>query len=208
MTKKEAIESIKNATKAIALFFTNEETKVEEFVADKVKDSSALVEVDGDVAVGSKVTVSSSTGSIPAPDDTYELADGSKFKTKGGEISEVIAEAETSDEDFSEAEKVEEKPEEAEVEKVEEVTVDEKAVEIEALKAKITELESEFSKIKEAFATKEDLKTLGENFNKIESAFDVLADTPAEFSKVDKSIELKEDKENKLKALASIFNNK
>jgi len=231
MTKKEAIESIKAATKAIGLLFTSDEKK---FEAVKVKDGSQDVSVEGEYTKGTKVSVSSSTGSISAPDGNYTLSNGKKFATKGGVISEVMDDDSDSDEDFSseskEAETVEEvKAEDVksdEVKSVEEVKSDEevksveevkpeaedKAVEpsteIIALTDKVKELEEAFKLIKEAFATKDDMKSLGEKFSLIKEAFEVLSDTPAEFSKVDISVLAKEDKAKRLEALAGLMGKK
>ncbi len=217
MTKKEAIESIKNATKAIGLLFYEDE----KFAAVKVKDGSQDVSVEGDFVKGTKVSVSSSTGSIAAPDGNYTLANGKKFSTKGGVISEVMADDDNdSDEDFSkegetesEAKPEEAKPDEAEAPKESVITEVEKVVEeapaiiseVENIVNEIKELRNEFAALKEAFATKEDMKVLGENFTAIKSAFEVLSDTPAEFSKVDKSFLAKEEKAKKLEALAGLM---
>ena len=212
MTKKEAIESIKNATKAISLLFGSEE-KAFEFV--KVKDGSQDVSIEGEYAKGTKVSVSSSTGSIPAPDGKYTLSNGKAFSTKGGVINEVMAdENDDSKEDFSDEAKVEDPEIKAKVEDIEikaesEAKVEDEAkienTEVKELTEKVKELEEAFKANKEAFATKEDFKSLGENFNAIQSAFEILSDTPAEFSKVDKSVLAKEDKAKRLEALAGLM---
>lgn len=217
MTKKEAIESIKNATKAIGLLFGSDE----KFAAVKVKDGSQDVSIEGEYAKGTKVSVSSSTGSIPAPDGNYTLSNGKKFSTKGGVINEVMADDNNdSSEDFSKetepGAEVEAKVENADVEakaknKIEEteakteVEAKVENTEVKALTEKVNELEEAFRAIKEAFATKEDFKSLGENFKAIQSAFEILSDTPAEFSKVDNSVLAKEDKAKRLEALAGLM---
>jgi len=208
MTKKEAIESIKNATKAIAALFYEEDQK---FEAVKVKDGSQDVSIEGEFAKGSKVMVSSSTGSVPAPDGNYELANGQSFSTKEGVIDEIMSGESDDDskEDFSNESEV--KPEEvieevkAEEPKPEEEIKPEENSEIKELVEKVQGLEEAFKALKDAFATKEDMKALGENFTAIKSAFDVLSDTPAEFSKVDHSVLAKEDKAKKLEALAGLM---
>jgi len=215
MNKSQAIEAIKNATKAISLLFYEAD---QNFAAVKIKDGDTDVSVEGEYAKGTKVSVSSSTGSIPAPDAKYSLSNGKNFSTKGGVIDEVMADdsADSTDEDFSEVEapaieateptEVEAATESAIVEpeavKVEEA---EKVDAVKELTDKVSALEEAFNKIKEAFATKEDMKAIGESFKAIKSAFDVLSDTPAEFSKVDKSVLAKEEKAKKLDALASLM---
>lgn len=221
MTKKEAIESIKAATKAISSLFYVEDAK---FEAVKVKDGSQDVSIEGEYAKGSKVNVSSATGSTPAPDGNWTLSDKKKFATKGGMISEIMDDDtdddSDSDEDFSKeaeapaevAEKAEasaeaEAPKESVIEKIEDAINEVPVIvkEVEGLVEEIKNLKSEFEAFKAAFATKEDLKALGTNFTAIKAAFDVLSDTPAEFSKVDQSVLAKEDKAKKLEALAGLM---
>jgi len=68
--------------------------EVEKFAAIKEKDSDTEVEVS-ELKVGGAVTVSSPSGSVPAPDAPYNLVDNSAFTTKDGKI--VSIEAQPSD---------------------------------------------------------------------------------------------------------------
>ncbi|MES2265590.1 MAG: hypothetical protein V4520_02440 [Bacteroidota bacterium] len=227
MTKKDAIESIKNATKAISMLFTSEDKK---FEAVKVEDSSEGVNVEGELVKGTKVSVTSATGSEPAPDGSYELANGVSITVKDGVIDEVKSEGDLkapkeAKEPDAKAEDLAEKPKEAVApvegspkEEATEAPADEvkedEAKDGDAVKAlidKVASLEQAIAAIQEALngkTSKEDMSALGEKFTVIQSAFEILSDTPAEFSKINKTIEAKEDKANKLSALASIWNAK
>ncbi|WP_428329045.1 hypothetical protein [Mucilaginibacter sp.] len=227
MTKKEAIESIKNATKAIGMLFYVEDQK---FEAVKVKDGSQDVSIEGEYAKGTKVSVSSVTGSIPAPDGNYTLSNGQSFATKGGMIDEIMEGAsDDSDEHFAKKAVAPAKKEEAPADAVEEASespaeaaseVDEdgdavadnaNTAALQALADKINEMDSMISAIKDALAgkaSKQDMSVIADNFKAIESAFEVLSDTPAEFSKVDNSVLAKEDKVKKLEALAQLMGKK
>ena len=216
MTKKEAIETIKNATKAIGLLFYQNEQK---FEAVKVKDGSQDVSVEGEYAKGTKVSVSSSTGSVPAPDGNYTLSNGQSFATKGGVIDEIMEDAtDDTDEDFTKKAKIKAgtddsdedmaaAPAEAD-ENFEAPVANSNTVALQALADKITEMDTMISAIKDALtgkASKQDMSAIAENFKSIEAAFEVLSDTPAEFSRVDKSVLAKEDKAKKLEALAGLM---
>jgi hypothetical protein len=232
MNKNEAILAIKSATKAIGMLFSAKEAEAE-FEAVKRVDSDELVDVQGELVSGTAVSVSSAMGSQEAADDTYNLANGVEFSTKGGKIDKVIKAPAKADE----APVAEAKPENAPVEgspeeeatetPAEEAKEDSAApvakegdVSIQApaapdntaaiatLVQKITELDTMINTIKTALegkASAQAMSALGEQFNAIKGAFEVLSDTPAEFSKVDKSLEATEDKANKLNALASIW---
>jgi len=208
MTKKEAIESIKNATKAISLLFYAEDEK---FEAVKVADGSQDVSIEGEYATGTKVSVSSSTGSIPAPDGNYSLSNGQNFATKGGVISEIMDDAsDDSDEDFAKKAIVKADEDDAAEDMAEAPAAPENnnAVALQALADKITEMDSMLSAIKDALAgkaSKSDMSAMGEQFTAIQSAFEVLSDTPAEFSKVNTTVLAKEDKAKRLEALAGLM---
>jgi hypothetical protein len=217
MTKKDAIESIKNATKAISMLFTKE---VETFVAVKVEDSSEEVSVEGELVKGTKVSVSSATGSVSAPDGSYDLANGVSITVKGGVIDEVKSEGDAPAKDEAPAEgeakdeKLADAPAEGSPEEEATETPADEAKEDEGIKAltdKVAALEQAIASIQEALngkTSKEEMNAIGEKFTVIQSAFEVLSDTPAEFSKINKTIEAQEDKANKLSALASIWNYK
>lgn len=226
MNKNEAILAIKNATKAITMLFSTKEEEAE-FEAVKRVDSDELVDVQGELVPGTAVSVSSAMGSQAAADDTYNLANGVEFSTKGGKIDKVIkapAEAAPVAEDPKEVEApVEGSPEEEATETPAEEAKEDAApvapapvapdntAAIATLVQKITELDTMINTIKTALegkASAQAMSALGEQFNAIKGAFEVLSDTPAEFSKVDKSLEAKEDKANKLNALASIWTKK
>lgn len=226
MTKKEAIESIKNATKAIGLLFYEAE-KVEDFVAEKVKDGSQEVSIEGEFVPGTLVNVSSAMGSVPAPDDTYVLSSGVEFSTKAGKIDKVIKAPEAKTEeaapdaevpapaDAPAAKTAEAAPAaapaaapEVETPAPEVAPAADNTAAIATLVQKITELDTMINTIKTALegkASAQAMSALGEQFTAIKGAFEVLSNTPAEFSKVDTSIEAKEDKANKLNALASVW---
>ncbi|QEC78769.1 hypothetical protein [Mucilaginibacter ginsenosidivorax] len=223
MNKNEAILAIKNATKAITMLFSTKEEEAE-FEAVKRVDSDELVDVQGELAPGTAVSVSSAMGSQAAADDTYNLANGVEFSTKGGKIDKVIkvpaeaapvAEAKPEDakpEEGSPEEEATETPaEEAKEDASAPVQPPDNTAAIATLVQKITELDTMINTIKTALegkASAQAMSALGEQFNAIKGAFEVLSDTPAEFSKIDKSLEAKEDKANKLNALASIWTKK
>lgn len=229
MNKNEAITAIKNATKAIAMLFSTNEDATEipaEFEAVKRVDSDELVDVQGELAVGSIVVTSTAMGSQEAADDTYSLANGVEFSTKGGKIDKVIkapvedakeadapAPVEGSPEEEATETPVAEAKEEAATapaptEEAAPVAPDNTAA-IATLVQKITELDTMINTIKTALegkASNQAMSALGEQFNAIKGAFEVLSDTPAEFSKVDKSLEARDEKKRRLEALAAMLN--
>ena len=218
MNKKEAIESIKNATKAISLLFSNKEAEVK-LEAVKLKQGDMMVDVQGELAERTKVVTSSSTGSQDAADAHYELSNGQEFTTKGGKIDKVINDgnaddsADNAEENLAVKDSPVEEATEAPAEEATEVN-DAQAdaantAAIQTLVQKITEMDTMISAIKEALAGKastQAMSALGEQFTAIQSAFEVLADSPAEFSKVDKSVEAKDNKAKKLELLAGLMN--
>jgi len=220
MTKQEVINTINQATKAIANLFVDAK-----FEAVKLKQGDQLVEVQGELAPGTKVITSSSQGSVPAADDTYELSNGVSFSTKAGAIEKVIndgkqedakdekladdedsadenmADAPASDDDSqADAEDANEDADEAKADEA-------NTAAIQALTDKVSQLEQAIVAIQQALsasASKEDMKAIGDQFSKIQSAFEVLADTPSQFSKVDNTPSAREIKYQKIEALAAI----
>lgn len=221
MNRREAIETIKNATKAITLLFTGEKEEVM-LEAVKLKQGDMMVDVQGELAEGTNVVTSSSTGSQDAADAEYELANGQIFTTKGGKIDKVISDGKNDEaeeapaDDAAPEEDKEELTDEAAPAAEDEAPVAEPAspdagstAALKALADKITEMDTVINAIKSALegkATKQEMSAIGEQFTAIQSAFEVLADTPAEFSKVDKSVEAKDNKLKKLEALAGLAN--
>lgn len=211
MNKQEAIDLIKNATKAVELLFTGnkEVEQVEEnFEPAKEIEGDVLVQVDGELAIGTAVSTSTSDGSEPAADGDYKLANGVEISVKDGVISEVISEGDAVIED-SPAEELADAEVPAE-DAVEDAPIeDEKPSEVAELKSKISELEAEIAKLKEGFSAlpnNETMEAFTAQLVAFQSAIEILATTPAEFTKVDRSVEAKDNKANKLNALAGIMN--
>ena len=221
--KKDAYEAIIQATKAIKNLFPTA------FEAVKLKQRDQLVEVQGELAPGTKVVTSSAQGSVSAADDTYELSNGVSFSTKGGAIDKVIDdgkgeeedeklsddEADSSNEDMADSPESEDDSaadsEDANADS-EEAKVDEaNTAAIQALTDKVSQLEAAIVGIQQALttsATKEDMSKMSEAFTAINKAFEVLAETPAQFSKVDDTPTARDLKYQRLEALAAITSKK
>jgi septal ring factor EnvC (AmiA/AmiB activator) len=112
-------------------------------------DEGAVLLIAGDVALGEEVFVTDESGNmVPAPDGTY-TSEGKIIVVAAGKITEV-KDAETAPADEEKpAEETAPKTEETEEEKpAEEETPSEETEDVEALKARIAELETENEALK------------------------------------------------------------
>lgn len=111
-------------------------------------DEGAVLLIAGDVALGEEVFVTDESGNmVPAPDGTY-TSEGKIIVVAAGKITEV-KDAETAPaEEEKPAEETAPKTEETEEEKPAEETPSEETEDVEALKARIAELETENEALK------------------------------------------------------------
>lgn len=166
MTRKDAIEKIKK------LLFSEEKKFEEAKLAD-----GTIIQWEGEIGEGVPIMVISEDGNtMPAPDGTHELADGTKVTTVGGLVTAIEKiEEDKKDEMASEFEK-------AFADHVEAFT--QVVSRIEALEKKVAEYESKFSAIGEEVKNTE--KSVSDKFSAIEKVIDEIAAMPEENPKDNK----------------------
>jgi hypothetical protein len=81
MNSKEVLQSIR-----AALGF---ESEVVEFESALLKDGTEI-RWNGELAVGTPITVVTAEGELPAPDATHELEDGTLVTTQNGAVTEIV----------------------------------------------------------------------------------------------------------------------
>lgn len=186
------------------------------FTSSTLENSDTPVEYASN-EVGTKVYVGGSTGSTPAPNDTYKLPNGDSFIVVDGEITEVITVANAVEEVELKEEDEDEKKVDEVIEKVEKAD-DEDKVEIdltpvEEVKAdeldEVAELKKEIAELK---------KALNEKFSKADAELTAMKKDiitaiteelkkPASFSK--QNAEVKEEAtEDKFLMMARMNKNK
>ncbi|KKX49373.1 hypothetical protein [Sphingobacterium sp. IITKGP-BTPF85] len=136
------------------------------FTSTTLENSDTPVEYASN-EVGVKVYVGGSTGSQPAPNDTYKLPNGDEFVVVDGEITEVITVANAGEE-------VEMKEEDEDEKKVDEVIEEVKADEDEKVEIDLTPVEEvkadELDEVAELKKEIEELKkALNEKFSKADA---------------------------------------
>lgn len=86
---KSNLTKLKEAAAKFLAFGKEPAPVPEKFEGVKVKDGDTVVEYDPELTIGSPVMVSSGTGSVPAPDDTYTLENGVVIVVVGGLLESV-----------------------------------------------------------------------------------------------------------------------
>jgi len=196
-------KNIKTRLNSLLKFFTDNAPL--KFESIKVKDSDVEVTI-AELVVGADVSVSSSTGSIPAPDANYSLVDGSEFITKDGKISEVVKEA-----DEAKAEEVVEAPKEEEKladEPVVEPAKEEVKSDDKALEDRVAKLEDAMKTILEALQIQPSAEAVNEFNSKakdIDKKIELLSKLPTQNS-ADSRIEIKESELEKYARIADSYN--
>jgi hypothetical protein len=193
-------KNIKNRLNALLKFFTD--SAPEKFESIKVKDSDVEVTIS-ELKVGADVSVSSSTGSIPAPDATYSLVDGSEFITKDGKISEVVKDADEAVVDVpKEEEKLADEP-------VAEPAKEDVKSEDKALEDRVAKLEDAMKTILEALQIQPSADAVNE-FNKkakyIDKQIELLSKVQTQLS-ADSRAEMKDSEMDKLSRLSEKYKN-
>lgn len=141
----------------------------DKFAEAKLVDGT-VIEIDGEVAEGSKVYVVTEEGSVPAPDATHELESGEKVTTQDGIIVSIEAPA-SEEEEVLEEEVIEE-------EKVEEM--EEEVVEVEVPAAAAEVSEEVVQEIVDAIApVLEEVAKLGEELKKMKEDYEKFRKEPA-----------------------------
>lgn len=189
---KTAIEKCQNLLK----FFT--EKQVEKFEAVKVLDSEDLVDYGAELVVGAEVSVSSSTGSVTAPDGEYKLVNGAVFTVKDGKVEAISKEIDAPVENAELAEDAAVSTEDVAVEDKPSEPV--KSEEVKALEEKVSKLEEMVKSIMDLLPmmpAKEDV----EDFN---SKVEALSKVPTQLS-ANNSVEIKETELEKFTRIANSF---
>lgn len=203
--EKITIQLAKDKAAKLLKFFT--EKQVEIFESVKVKDSDTLVEYS-ELVVGADVSVSSSTGSMPAPDGKHILVNGAEFTTKDGKIESIEKEADAPVEDKPEDVIVEGLAEGDNAEDKEVITEDKpaepvKSEDVKILEEKVSQLEELVKNIMEVIAlvpSKEDVEQFNSNVKE-------LSKIPTQFS-ANSNVDIKESENDKYKKIAEMYSKK
>lgn len=185
--------------------------------ADYTLDSGAVIRVEGDLVVGTAVSVVNADGSTsPAPDAVHVIEGVAKVKTEGGIITEILPiEEEMSAADPAEADEQEQELSSDEPMEVEdEVAVVVSPEMVAAMEAKMAEMDAKVSemaaKLMEMEAKMSSL--FSANFSLIEVVDELSKKPTAEPSKPNyfnafKPVKTAEDKLNRLLEISKGFNN-
>ncbi len=161
LTRKEAFEKIKK------LLFSDEKKFEEAKLAD-----GTIIQWEGEIGEGVAIMVVSEDGNtMPAPDGTHELVDGTMVTTVGGLVTAI----EKQEEEASDFEAAFAKHVEDFSKVIERVT---------NLEKKLAEYESKFSSISEEVKNTE--KSVTDKFSAIEKVIDEIANMPEENPKDNK----------------------
>jgi hypothetical protein len=181
--------------------------------ADYTLDNGAVIRVEGDLVVGTAVSVVNADGSTsPAPDAVHVIEGVAKVKTEGGIITEIMPiEEEMSAADPAEADEQEMSSDEVVEDEVEVVV---SAEMVAAMEAKMAEMDAKVSemgaKLMEMEAKMSSL--FSANFSLIEVVDELSKKPTAEPSKPNyfnafKPVRTAEDKLNRLLEISKGFNN-
>lgn len=86
MNSKEVIQEIRTL-----LGFSTEEPQSEVQFAEATLSDGTQIKWEGDLMVGTAITVVTAEGEIPAPDGTHEMEDGTLITTVGGVVSDLVS---------------------------------------------------------------------------------------------------------------------
>lgn len=165
------------------------------FEALKVADSDQTLEVPTDVQAGDPAYISTTDGSVEAPNGTYELENGNTITVEGGEVANV----EEGGEEFEEEKEGEEK---------EEFADGDVSGQLASLREEVNALKAAFEELKNSIPTPEIMETVVNAIDEVQSEVDevkeVLSETPAEFTKVNKSVEAQNEKFAKINRLQKL----
>lgn len=200
---KNKIELVKEAAQKLLKFFSESNLK---FESVKIEGSDSVIEY-GSLEIGADVSISTTSGSEPAPDGEYTLVNGVVITVLEGKISEIESEgdeakenATDTDESLADAPVAEEKP-------VEDKPVDSKSDDVKALEDRLSKLE-ELVKTLTAGAdkapSKEDLNSFGKQITELNKSISDLAKIPTQFS-IDNRVEVKEDEMEKYRRIANRY---
>jgi hypothetical protein len=194
-TLQSAIDKCHNLLK----FFT--EKQVEKFEAVKVSDSEDLVEYGADLVVGTEVSISSSAGSVTAPDGEYKLVNGAVFTVKDGKVDAISKEI---DAPVENEELAGEEPESKEEKPVDEAV---KSEDVKVLEDKVSKLEDMVKALTEAVGlvpSAEDLNSFKSELTGVNKSIQKLSEIPTQLS-ADNRVELKETEIDKYKRIAALY---
>lgn len=170
MTSKELKDLVKAHFNLVEAEVKEETTVEEAFGELKDINGAFTLRFPGDsLQVGDKVTVVTAEGQeMDAPDGEHELEDGTKIRTEGSVVTEImsadgekaLAEEEETKEEKMEVE-VEVKEEEAKLEDVVKAIVESVKEEMKQMKEKMAELEGKVSKMEEMPAAEPTMTSTG-----------------------------------------------
>lgn len=181
--------------------------------ADYTLDSGAVIRVEGDLVVGTAVSVVNADGSTsPAPDAVHVIEGVAKVKTEGGIITEILPiEEEMSSADPAEADEQEMSSDEVVEDEVEVVV---SAEMVAAMEAKMAEMDAKVSEMGAKLMEMESKMSslFSANFSLIEVVDELSKKPTAEPSKPNyfnafKPVKTAEDKLNRLLEISKGFNN-
>lgn len=193
-----AIEKCQNLLK----FFTEKQS--ENYESVKIQDSDELVDYS-EMKVGADVSVSSTAGSVIAPDGDYKLVNGAEFNVKDGKITTVAQEAdapaESQEQVPTEKEKLaaEEDNEDAGETQTDEQTGDNNA-DVEELQGRVSQLEEMVKSMMEVI----NLVPSKEDVEDFKSKIEILSKVPTQLS-ADNRVEIKETELEKYKRIAEMY---
>jgi len=181
--------------------------------ADYTLDNGAVIRVEGDLVVGTAVSVVNADGSTsPAPDAVHVIEGVAKVKTEGGIITEILPiEEEMSSADPAEADEQEMSSDEVVEDEVAVVVSPEMVAAMEAkmaeMDAKVSEMEAKLMEMEAKMSS-----LFSANFSLIEVVDELSKKPTAEPSKPNyfnafKPVRTAEDKLNRLLEISKGFNN-
>jgi len=181
--------------------------------ADYTLDNGAVIRVEGDLVVGTAVSVVNADGSTsPAPDAVHVIEGVAKVKTEGGIITEILPiEEEMSSADPAEADEQEMSSDEVVEDEVGVVVSPEMVA---AMEAKMAEMDAKVSEMAAKLMEMESKMSslFSANFSLIEVVDELSKKPTAEPSKPNyfnafKPVRTAEDKLNRLLEISKGFNN-
>jgi hypothetical protein len=185
-----------------ALKFCTEISTAETFESVKIKDSDSLIEY-AELVEGSAVSISTSTGSEPAPDKEYSLVNGAVILVKAGVIESVVKPADEAVEDEAKDISLEELADEVVAETETEKVADTKLEDVKTLEDKVAKLEEMVAAMMEVI----DLQPSKEEVSEFNKKVEALSKVPTQLS-ADNRVEMKESELEKAKRLAEKFTKK
>lgn len=203
---KSKIEAVKEAATKLLKFFS--ESQTETFESVKVVDSDDVIEY-GSLEVGADVSISTSSGSQPAPDGEYNLVNGSVITVSDGKISEIESEGDEAKEDAvdSDDEQLADTPA-APAAKPKDAPSDKPALADNSdLANRVSKLEDLVKELTKSAPSKDQLNAFESDLKELNQSISDLAKIPTQFSN-DNRVEVKEDEMDKYRKIAEKYSNK